>query len=99
MPNGRRKQDFSGDEAEKSRRLRQTPGVQFPNNLPVGDFTKNIAKLPECVKENRAQKQSGSDVERHSISGPEKLDSMRLMRQNQLLRDKLDYWKSQVKDV
>ena len=35
---------------QKSQQLKQTPGVQFPDNLSTTDFSSNIARLKEFVK-------------------------------------------------
>ena len=54
----------------KSHQLQQIPGVQFPNNLPHGDFTATIAEFAERVKKNREAKKQNS-VPRAAISNEE----------------------------
>ena len=41
--------------------------------------------------------QQGEEVKRNSLGGTEQMDAVALMRENQLLRDQLEQWKSQVK--
>lgn len=45
----------SAGSSKKSHALQQTPGVQFPNNLPRGDFTYNIAEFVSAVNQNRQE--------------------------------------------
>ena len=45
---------------KRSRTLQNTPGVQFPNNIPKGDFKDNIARFLANVNSRRAAKGQSS---------------------------------------
>jgi hypothetical protein len=45
----------------KSHQLRNTPGVQFPNNIPAGDFTDNIARFRDTVNSS-IRTEGGNDI-------------------------------------
>ena len=72
----------------KSRRLRQIPGVQFPNNLPHGDFTATIAEFAERVKKNREAKKQNS-VPRAAISNEEYWETNELNEERDAIRQEI----------
>ena len=69
----------------KSHQLQQIPGVQFPNNLPHGDFTATIAEFAERVKKNREAKKQNS-VPRAAISNEEYWETNELNEERDALR-------------
>ena len=72
----------------KSHQLQQIPGVQFPNNLPHGDFTATIAEFAERVKRNREAKKQNS-VPRAAISNEEYWETNELNEERDAIRQEI----------
>lgn len=47
---------------ERSHRLRTIPGVQFPNNIPIGDSSDNIARFRDTV--NTSIRENGAEYDK-----------------------------------
>ncbi len=60
---------------KRSHQLQQTPGIQFPNTLPHGDFTDNIAQYASRVKGKRdaAANRNANETEAEEIPDGEEI--------------------------